>query len=143
MNISNRIKEIKDKFESLQTKAWENLQNIREKENEELSKVLNFENKYVCIDDNEYIYVNEQFQHKNIHTGNPIIVLRGQGFKYEITEYADATYMNWDQFYSYEFEISEIESIVTKIKDITKDEYDKAFIDMIEKVKKEHMNFTC
>lgn len=139
-NILEKINWIKFKYKPLKEKSWEEYKRIKNDEEKEIISVFDFTGKFLCIDDTKYIYVNEQFEHRSCDN-QPVILLRGQGFEYSITPYADETFMSWDQFFTYEFKICEIEYKIQKIKEITEEEYNDAFNKMLEKVKKEHQQY--
>lgn len=141
-NIIEQINQVKEKYKPVKENAWQKYIKAIDKEKKELSNIFNMEGKFICVDNEKYLYVNEQFNHKNISDGEPIIVLRGQGFRYLITAYNDATYMDWDQYFSHEFKVKDIEREITKIKEITKEEYNNAFDNMMEQIKKEHHRYT-
>lgn len=141
MEILEKITNIKSKYKTLKNEAWSKYLDISEEEKKEIMSLFDMEYEFLCIDNKIYLCVNEQFEHRSINDNEPIIVLRGQGFKYLVTPYTDATFMNWDQFYSYEFKIKDIESELKKIKKITKEEYDSAFEKMMEEIKKEHYKY--
>ena len=74
-------------------------------------------------------------------TKESIIVLRGQGFNYRYTFYSDNTYASWDQFYSHEIKIDNLDQELRNIKEISKEEYNEAFEKMIEGMIIEHKNY--
>ena len=141
MELIKQIQQVKNKYKPLKESAYDKYRQVRDEEEKELASIFNMKGKFLCIDDEKYLYVNEQFEHRNISDGQPIIVLRGQGFRYIITPYTDATYMNWDQFFSHEFKICDIESEIPKLKEITEEEYNEAFCKMVEDIKKEHFKY--
>jgi hypothetical protein len=116
------------------------------KYNEELCKLLPFKDKFVkiktYIDNVIYLRVDELFKHKSINNSDDVIILRGYGFTYEFTAYADATYAHWDFFQSYEINLShsDLNTIINDIHIIDKDEFNKAFEEMINNITKEHKN---
>lgn len=143
--MTEEYKSIKEKFSKLRQELREKFYQLSKDESEELLKVINFKGEYLHINDNEtqnvYLYVNEQFGHKDICTNEPILVLRGQGFSSEFTQYEDCTYSRWDQFFSHTIKIDNIDEALTHINEITKEEYDKAFDSMIEKMIDEHKEY--
>lgn len=116
------------------------------KYNEELCKLLPFKDKFVkiktYIGNIIYLRVDELFKHKSINNSNDVIILRGYGFTYEFTDYADATYGHWDFFTSYEINLShsDLNTIINDIHIIDKDKFNKAFEEMINNIIKEHKN---
>lgn len=116
------------------------------KYNEELCKLLPFKDKFVkiktYIDNIIYLRVDELFKHKSINNSDDVIILRGYGFTYEFTAYADATYAHWDFYKSYEINLShsDLNTIINDIHIIDKDEFNKAFEEMINNMIEEHKN---
>lgn len=141
--MTEEYRNIKEKFSKLRQELKEKMYLLSQEESEELLKVINFKGKYLHINEtqNVYLYVNEQFGHKDIYTNEPILVLRGQGFSSEFTQYEDCTYSNWDQFFSHTIKIDNLDEALTHIKEITKEEYDKAFDSMIKKMIDEHNRY--
>jgi hypothetical protein len=139
--ISKQINEIKNKYKNLKDDSFNTYLKVCHEEEKELSSVIDFKGKFICIDECKFLYVNEMFEHKSLSNNKPIIVLRGQGFKYLITPYEDSTYMEWDQFFSHEITIDNIEREINKIKEITEEEYNKMFLKMLEDIKKEHFSY--
>ena len=142
--MTEEYKSIKEKFSKLKQELREKLYQLSEEESEELLKVINFKGKYLHINDTQdvYLYVNEQFGHNDIYTNyEPVIFLRGQGFSSEFTQFADSTYSRWDQFFSHTIKIDNLDEALTHIEEITKEEYNKAFDKMIEKMIDEHREY--
>lgn len=144
MKISNKLKKIRDKYTKLRGKAWEDYRNICREEDEEILKLINFKYKYIKYDDDldvpKYLYVNEQFRHKNL-SGDPVLILRGQGFNGNITKYTDETYMTWDQFFEIKILIENLDRDLKNIKEIAKEEYNNKFLKMLESIKEEHIHY--
>lgn len=134
--------EIKNKYTKLRDELRKQLTNLSEKEDKELSKLFDFKDKFVEITTNNgyamYLYVEEQFYHSMVIPGHPCVVLRGQGFYSQFTDYKDATYAKWDQFCEYDINIDNLDEELKNIKEITKEEYDDAFEDMIQQMITEH-----
>jgi hypothetical protein len=139
--ISKQINEIKNKYKNLKNDSFNTYLKVCNEEEKELSSVIDFKGKFICIDERKFLYVNEMFEHKSLSNNKPIIVLRGQGFEYLITPYEDSTYMEWYQFFSHEMRIDDIELEINKIKEITEEEYNKMFLKMLEDIKKEHFSY--
>lgn len=109
--------------------------------NEELLNVLPYKNKFIKIDHNGldiYLKVKEMFKHKNL-SNEDCIYLRGYGFHFEFTPYEDDTFASWDMFKDYEIKICDIEHTIKKITIITEVEFNKAFNEMINQMRYEHM----
>jgi hypothetical protein len=138
--MTEEYKSIKEKFSKLKQELREKLYQLSQDESEELLEVINFKGKYLHINEpqNTYLFVNEQFGHKDIYTDEPVLILRGQGFSYAFTQYEDCTYSSWDQFFGHTIKIDNLDEALTHIEEITKEEYDKAFDSMIVKMIDEH-----
>lgn len=140
--MKTEYSEIRNKYTKLRDELRKQLINLSEKEDKELSKLFDFEDKFIEITtDNGYImylYVDEQFYHSMGITGHSCVVLRGQGFYSQFTDYKDATYAKWDQFCEYDININNLDKELENIKEITKEEYNKAFDDMIQQMITEH-----
>lgn len=136
--------EIKNKYTKLRDELRKQLTHLSEKEEEELSKLFDFKDKFVEIKTNRgyimYLYVNEQFYH-SVGPGHPCIVLRGQGFYFEFTDYQDATYVKWDQFCEYDMPIYNLDEEIKNIKEITKEKYNEIFDSMVQQMIIEHKEF--
>ena len=104
--------------------------------NEKLLELLPYEGKCVKIDDDlvRYIKVDSVFRH-----GDKIII-RGYGFYSAFTAYADYTFVKWDHFMDYEFDIDLIIKKVKCIKIINESEFTNAFNDLINQMKQNHLN---
>ena len=132
-----RLQEEKDK-------AWREYREAYDKKCEEFNnkilELLPYEGKCVKITDNivfcvpQYIKVREIFKH-----GDNIII-RGYGFAGEFTDYADATWFEWDYMQKYDFNIEQIEEKIKCIQVIGEQEFTKAFNDLVNKIKNNHLN---
>ena len=142
--MKNEYLEIKNKYAKFRDKVRKQLANLSEKENEELSKLFDFKDKFVEIKTHHgyimYLYVEEQFCH-SIGPGHPCIMLRGSGFYFEFTEYRDATYAKWDQFCEHDVQIYNLDEEIKNIKEITKEKYNEAFDSMVQQMITKHKNF--
>ena len=145
MKMTEQYQEIKDKYSALRMELREKQNALYNKEREELTKLVNFKDKYLIISDglydDKYIYVDKQFNHQDISTKEPVIVLRGQGFNYSFTIYSDDTYASWSQFCSHEIKIDNLDQELRNIKEISKEEYNEAFEKMIEGMINEHKKY--
>lgn len=140
MTLKERFEEINRKYKPLIDNAWGKYREIADAKQKEIEELFDYKGKFICVDD-DYLYVEEQFPHKKISSGEPVIVLRGQGFKYLITPYTDSTYAKWDQFHEYDLEINSAERNISKIKIISKEEYLNKFEKMLEDIKIEHYKY--
>jgi hypothetical protein len=141
MTLRESFEEINRKYKPLIDNAWGKYREIADAKQKEIEELFDYKGKFICVDDDDYLYVEEQFPHKKISNGEPVIVLRGQGFKYLITSYHDSTYATWDQFHEYDIEINSAERNISKIKIITKEEYLNKFEKMLEDIKKKHYKY--
>ena len=142
--MKNKYQDIKNKYTELKECLRKQLINLSEKENEELSKLFDFKDKFVEIMTNNrhimYLYVKEQFC-DSISQGHLCIVLKGPGFYSEFTDYEDATYIKWDQSCSYYMKIYNFDEEMKNIKEITKEKYNEVFDSMVQQMITEHKNF--
>ena len=115
MTLREKFEEINRKYKPLIDNAFGKYREIHDAKQKEIEELFDYKGKFICIDDDDYLYVEEQFSHKKISNGEPVIVLRGQGFKYLITSYTDSTYATWDQFHEYDLEINSAERNISKI----------------------------
>ena len=96
------------------------------------------------LDDPEYKYM---FVHDiwwSSNSGDDGIYIEGMGFSSRFTEYLDMTFANWSEFVQEHYRVYDIENVNTSfyhIEVIDKEEYDKAFKEMVENLIKEHENF--
>lgn len=112
-----------------------------------LEELLPYKDKYLHIKDTVkdleiYLRVDEMFQTKAFSGDRNVILLRGYGFYSNFTEYADATFVHWDFFMEHNIDISgtwNLEEQINNIRIITEEEFNKAFFDMIEHMKQEHL----
>ena len=139
--MKNKYLEIKNKYTKLRDELRKQLANLLEKEDEELSKLFDFKDKFIEIKTDHgytmYLYVEEQFCH-SMGPGHPCIVLRGPGFYFEFTAYRDATYAKWDQFCEYDVQIYNLDEEIKNIKEITEEKYNETFDSMVQQMIKEH-----
>lgn len=149
--IKEKLNEIY-KLQNIKTKEWEKLrkkyQKYVDEYNEKVKDLCDFEGKFLKIEDEEnyrysYLYCNTVMLTKDL-SDNQIILLRGYGFTYIITQYEDDTFCNWDQFFEHKIYIGEtfdVEKEFDKISYSSKEEFDKAFHTMIEDIKIEHSKY--
>ena len=143
-DISKELEKITNKYVALRSKAWDEYRIICREEEEEILKLINFKYKYIKYEDvsgsPQYLYVNEQFRFKDLNE-RFVLILRGQGFDGMVTNYADATYLRWDQFYEIKINIENLNNELEKIKEITEEEYNNEFFKILENIKEEHMQY--
>ena len=142
-NWAKQIKNIKDKYKLLRGDAWENYRKVCQDESIELSKIINFEGKYlkILLDedgnypnsiDQLYIYVKSQTICGYLGSDEKLgIRLEGIGFIYQ--NYSDSIYFSMDSVTSHEFEISEIEKNLEIVTEITQEDFLELFSELQEK----------
>ncbi len=142
-NWTKQIKDIKDKYKLLREDAWENYRKVCQDESIELSKIINFEGKYlkILLDedgnypnsiDQLYIYVKSQTIGGYLGSDKKLgIRLEGIGFIYQ--NYSDSIYFSMDSVASHEFEISAMEKNLEIITEITQENFLELFSGLQEK----------
>lgn len=150
-DIKEKLNEIYE-LQNIKSKEWEKLrkkyQKYVDEYNEKVKDLCDFEGKFLKIEDEEdykhsYLYCNIVRLIKDL-SGKQVILLRGYGFTYIISHYEDETFCNWDQFFEHKIyidETSDIEKEFNKISYSSKEEFNKEFLTMIEKVKVEHEKY--
>lgn len=150
-DIKEKLNEI-FKLQNIKNKEWEKLfkkyQKYVDEYNEKVKDLCDFEGKFLKIEDEEdykysYLYCNTVMLTKDL-SGNQIILLRGYGFTHLITDYEDATFCIWNQFFEHKIYIEkpfDVEEEFGKISYSSKEEFDKEFLTMIENVKIEHEKY--
>lgn len=149
--IKEKLNEIY-KLQNIKNKEWEKLrkkyQKYVDEYNEKVKDLCDFEGKFLKIEVEEnyrysYLYCNTVMLTKDL-SGNQVILLRGYGFTYLVTDYEDDTFCNWDQFFEHKIyigETSDIEKEFNKISYSSKEEFNKEFLTMIENIKIEHEKY--
>ena len=144
MNKIEEYNKIVSNYKPLLEKTWKEYQNILKQERDSLMEMLEFNGNFIKFGGEDeapkYMFVETSFQHKTL-SGEHTLVLRGQGFTGIVTEYADMTYMKWDQFFEHTIYIDSLERDIKEIKIITKEEYDEAFENLLMEIKQEHYNY--
>ena len=151
--IKEKLNEIY-KLQNIKNKEWEKLrkkyQKYVDEYNEKVKDLCDFKGKFLKIEDEEnyrysYLYCKTVMLTEDL-SGNKVILLRGYGFTYIITQYEDETFCNWDQFFEHKIyieETSDVEKEFGKISYSSKDEFNKEFFTMIENIKAEHEKYIC
>lgn len=141
MNKTEEYNRIVSNYKPLREKAWEEYQKILQQEQDSLIQMLDFKGKFIKIcgeyDIPKYMYVENSFKHQSA-SNNPIFILRGQGFTGIVTEYADMTYMSWDQFFEHTIYINSLDKDIKEIEIISEEEYNEAFDKLLLEIKQEH-----
>lgn len=123
--------------------AFEKYEELKDKYNNKIKEVFNYEDKYLIIDMDEqhcYLRCDECFKTRDL-SGEDVILLRGYGFSWIITDYSDATYASWDFFFEHKIRLSDqwnIKDELSKIKETDKADFDSAFYRMINELTEDH-----
>lgn len=144
-NIEKLLEEKDKAYEVFQNEYNEAIDDFRNK----LEELLPYKGKYLYIKDTikdleVYLKVDEMFKSRAFSGNRDVILLRGYGFYSAFTEYADSTFVHWSFFMEHNIDISgtwSLEEQINNIKIITEEEFDKAFDEMIEKMKQEHYEY--
>lgn len=118
---------------------------VRKKYEAKVLEVFDFKDKWLLIDDTDFGYKTymrcETVMDGKDLSGNPRILLRGYGFKWSVTQYADETYCTWDEMIEFNIHTSDQSNIqrqLAYIKEITVNEFNDAFYKMIGELSKHH-----
>ena len=131
------LKKLQEEMHKAREKAFEEYEKMYDEYCEKILEFLPYMNKIIKVKGFYgyplYINVREIFR-----SGDKIII-RGYGFSSEFTEYADATWVNWDFMTSHEFRIENIESEIKNITVINEVEFNSEFDKMINNMRYEHI----
>ena len=146
--LSKKLKEL-EQLEKEKQEKWNEIyaeyNEVRKKYESKVLEIFNFKDKWLLIDDTDfgyktYMYCETVMDGKDL-SGNPRILLRGYGFKWSVTAYADETYSNWDEMIEFNIRTSDQSNIqhqLTYIKEITVNEFNDAFYKMIGEITARH-----
>lgn len=148
MNLKNKIDQIKElekqsKIE--RDKAYTKYNKIRKRIANKYKEIFNFEGKYlkikdpICVDICTYMYCESVRKSQNINNED-IINLHGYGFEYEITDYADDTFVNWTEWMERDFKTYNVINEIKRIEVITKNDFNNEFHKMIASISKKHID---
>lgn len=121
---------IQQKNEALQPHL-DAINEIQDKFNEDLAKIIPFENKYIHITylgHNEYIFVDSIFKHGDS------MIFSGYGFYGEFGEYDDFNYFKADGLFQYRCLLEQVPECLRYIKIITKEQFDQTFQEKINNI---------
>ena len=150
-DIKEKLNKIYE-LQNIKSQKWSELrekyQKYIDEYNESVKDLCDFKGKFLKIEDEEnyrwsYLYCNTVMLTKDL-SGNQIILLRGYGFTYIITQYEDDTFCNWGQFFEHKIYIGEtfdVEEEFGKISYSSKEEFNQAFHIMIDDIKVEHEKY--
>ena len=139
MDNLEELKELQD----LRNNKYEEIRELNDKINEiEIGKYLDMVGKFYKVSeiDNGYIYIYSVFRHGKGKWGEPSVIIRGNYFSYEQTEYWDGSYFDWAT--DRDICIDNIYNDAYKFEEITREEYENAFNDYYEKLKPHFMHIT-
>lgn len=134
-----RLKELEEKKSSIYETFKEEYDKVLDEFQEELINNLPYLGKYIKAisyysDIYTYIKVREIFKHKAFD-GSPIVILRGYGFKSEITSYCDATYMEFSGMMTHELYLNkDLEEELSRITEINENEFKEQFYNTLSQV---------
>jgi hypothetical protein len=131
------LKKLQEEMSKAREEAFEKYEKMYDEYCNKILEFLPYMNKIIKVQGFYgyplYINVREIFRHGDK------IVIRGYGFSSEFTEYADATWANWDFMTSHEFRIESIESEIKNITIINEVEFNRSFDQLINNMRYEHM----
>lgn len=142
----NKIKELEQQKKAAWKEAIKIYDDLKDKLYKEIEEIFDYKEKYLKIKTDDsfmYLFCDECFKTKDL-SGNEIILIRGYGFVWSITPYADSTYASYDQWMEHKLYIDEkweIEKEIQKISEISKEDFDKAFYQMIDELLSEHKKY--
>lgn len=138
--MKNKILQIKNKYRPLIDKAWEDYRALRKNEEEEISKELNFEGKYLKIYDplnEQYIFIKVKNQCTCPYFGDHNktgIRLVGLGFdQYQYVDLSDSVWLMLDDNYTYEIDVSNLNTEIDNIEEISSDDFKKYYFEASKK----------
>lgn len=141
--MKNRILQIKEKYKPLINEAWENYRSVRKDEENEISKMLNFEGKYLKIYDplnelNIFIKVKNQCTCPYCGDINKLgLRITGLGFDQENS--SESVWLMLDGVYAYEFEISDISTELDNIEEISCEEFKNYYFEACKKAEEKFL----
>lgn len=145
-NAIERIKKLKENLNETYQNCLQEYYIQKENYKKEMLKVFDFEKKYLKFFDrwDREVYMFCEWvteDNDNYNENRDFLYLQGYGFTYEFTPYKDSTFVSWDELFNTEIDISEnvdVEKEFGKIQIISEEEFNSAFIEMIENLKKHH-----
>ena len=142
------IKKLEQESKEYHEKWRETEAKIKEEKLKKLS--LNFTGKFIVYTDTTddtttYMYVRTEMEDKIVHPNLPYsYCLRGFGFSGEFFGYSDNTWFDWDygkEIYIYATSVQEFAAKVDRIKEVSPEEFDKAFEHQWKDVLKHHKEY--
>ena len=144
-NIEKEIKELEKELTSLAEKRDELKSKIKSLKVQQISDTLKLEGTYIKytdeFDNTHYLKVDWIREDNTVYTDTISLCLKGYGFSGEFLGYDDATSFDWSYFY--ELYIcgrtdEDFKEKAKKVQVITKEEFDTAFEEMLNKLKEYH-----
>ena len=133
--LKKLLKEKDEAYKEFRSKYDEKCDEV----NNKILELLPYEGKLIKVQDDNLYYIPLYIRVREIFRHGDKIIIRGYGFSSEFTEYADATWVNWDFMTSHEFRIENIESEISNITIINEVEFNSEFDKMINNMRYEHM----
>lgn len=135
-----RLKELQSDLNTSYNSFRKKFDKAKEKYNEALLNIFNFEDKYIKIKiDDKYMYMkcSDVFKHGDL-SGRANLIIRGYGFHWIITPYDDYTFSSWDAWIEHKILLEQYDEDIIKefnnISIITKEEFNEAFEKMISDI---------
>lgn len=136
---------LKEEAKKRRHKAWEEYQKVCDIDEDILLSLVDLKGKYIKVDDNDgikYIFVSQEFEAG--WYGNekyPSILLRGLGFMSYFSPYWDGNYVKWDTAIEAYIRFDNFEEDCSRITEITREEFNGAFEEMLTKMREQHMKW--
>ena len=133
------LKKLQEELHEAKLEAFEKYEELYNNYCEKILEFLPYKGKLIKVQD-DCIYINPTYINvREIFRSGSKIIIRGYGFNSEFTEYADATWVDWDFNCSHEFYIDSIDREVEAISIINDIEFNSAFDKMINNMRYKHM----
>ena len=141
--MKNKILQIKEKYKPLINEAWENYRSVRKEEENEISKELNFEGKYLKIYDplnelNIFIKVKNQCTCPYCGDVNKL-GMRFTGLGFDQENSSESVWLMLDGVYTYEFDISNISAELDNIEEISCEEFKNYYLEACKKAEEKFL----
>lgn len=144
-NIEKEIKELEKELDSLTEKRNQLKSKIKTLKTQQISDTLKLEGTYIKytdeFDNTHYLKVDWIREDNTVYTDSISLCLKGYGFSGEFLGYDDATSFDWSYFYELYVHgrtDEDFKEKAKKVQVITKEEFDTAFEEMLNKLKEYH-----
>ena len=125
--MENKINNIITKYKELRNTAWDNYRNICNQEQKEICDIIDFKGKYFKIlEDNKYVYIyvlDQYFTNDKERSNDFFIRLKGPGVVFYIDEDFEYMYGEFDEEFTYELNVRNIESDLKNIEEISRKDF--------------------